>query len=808
MPYVEGETLRTKIDREKQLGVDDAIALARAVASALEHAHKQGVVHRDIKPENILLRDSDPVVADFGIALAVSHAGGNRLTETGLSVGTPHYMSPEQAMGDRELDARSDVYSLGAVMYEMLTGEPPYTGSTAQAIVARVITEDPRPITLQRRTVPPHVADAVHKALNKLPADRFSSAASFAEALITPGYVTPSKTRAGAAVPPPRDRNRTTLLLSGALAVAVVAAAVGWMRSAAEPAPTQLRIAFMNHPIPPGLVARDLALAPDGGTIVFSDTAGGQRQLWIKGPDRADPSPLPGTAEGIAPAFSPDGSWIAFLAEGRLKKVPRQGGSPVTLADSAAVTTGVHSVAWMPNGTIAFTTENLGVALVHQDGGTVRRRTWIDTLAMAVVSVSGLAEGDAWLLSFCTFGCPESQLYLWEPRTASLRTVVGEALRAWQVSDDRVVFVRRDGGVFIGAFDVRQAAFRTPPVPVLDGVRTLVTDADMALAANGTLLYVPGGSQEGGAPLEVVWVARDGRATLVDSGWAFAPANNGGIALSPDGRRLALGVRASGADDIWIKELDRGPFTRLTFEGTNARPIWSRDGRHVLYITAVGNHGDVLRRRADGTAAAEALVDATRSVWEIALPPDTTRMILRLGVPPSRDIVLFDRATGAPVDSSLTPLMASDGFEETVPALSPDGRWLAYTTNESGRYEVYVRPWPDVSAGRWQVSRDGGSEPQWAHSGRELFYRNGRGEFVAAAVVAGSGFATGEHRVLFSASGFIGSSAQVNYAVAPGDQRFLFQRIIRTGTGDEEAYTAVLIQHWLNDPQGAGARGR
>jgi len=167
MPYVEGETLRTKIDREKQLGVDEAVALTRAVAAALEHAHKQGVVHRDIKPENILLREGDPLIADFGIALAVSHAGGNRLTETGLSIGTPHYMSPEQAMGDRELDARSDVYSLGAVLYEMLTGEPPYQGSTAQAIVARVITEEPRPITLQRRTVPPHVADAVHKALSR-----------------------------------------------------------------------------------------------------------------------------------------------------------------------------------------------------------------------------------------------------------------------------------------------------------------------------------------------------------------------------------------------------------------------------------------------------------------------------------------------------------------------------------------------------------------------------------------------------------------------------------------------------------------
>ncbi|HSG82285.1 MAG TPA: serine/threonine-protein kinase, partial [Gemmatimonadota bacterium] len=235
MPYVEGETLRARLDREKQLGVEDAVTLTRAIAGALEYAHKQGVVHRDIKPENILLRGGDPLIADFGIALAVSHAGGNRLTETGLSIGTPHYMSPEQAMGDRELDARSDVYSLGAVLYEMLTGEPPYTGSTAQAIVARVITEDPRPITLQRRTVPPHVADAVHKALSKLPADRFSSAAGFAEALVTPGYVTPTGTRAGEAVTPAPRRDRRLLAPSAVAVAALALAAWGWLRPAPPP---------------------------------------------------------------------------------------------------------------------------------------------------------------------------------------------------------------------------------------------------------------------------------------------------------------------------------------------------------------------------------------------------------------------------------------------------------------------------------------------------------------------------------------------------------------------------------------------
>src|SRR2546426_1572744 len=189
MPYIEGESLRDKLTREKQLDIDEAIGIARAVASALDYAHRHGVIHRDIKPENVLMHDGQPVVADFGIALAVSAAGSSRITETGLSLGTPHYMSPEQAMGDRVLDARSDIYSLAAVLYELLAGEPPYTGPTAQAIVAKVITEKPISVTAHRDTVPPHVAAAIQKALAKLPADRFHSAAEFAEALVRPGAV-------------------------------------------------------------------------------------------------------------------------------------------------------------------------------------------------------------------------------------------------------------------------------------------------------------------------------------------------------------------------------------------------------------------------------------------------------------------------------------------------------------------------------------------------------------------------------------------------------------------------------------------
>jgi eukaryotic-like serine/threonine-protein kinase len=808
MPFVEGETLRGKLDKEKQLGVKEAVELTKQVAAALDYAHRQGVIHRDIKPENVLIHDGQALVADFGIALAVSHAGGSRLTETGLSIGTPHYMSPEQAMGDRELDARSDVYSLGAMLYEMLTGEPPYTGATAQAIVARVITEEPRPLTMQRRTVPGHVAAAVHQALAKLPADRFASAAEFAAALENTTFGGPAGGRAGgqvlAAAGPPARRPAVIGLAAVAI-LTTAAAAWGWLRPAAPPAPMRMRIALTDNTIPAGMVGRDLAFSPDGRTIVFSDTAGDARQLWIKTADRADAEPLTGTTNGRAPTFSPDGEWIAFAADGRIRKVPRAGGSAVTIADTAQFD--FPAIAWLESGMIAFSDQSFGLRMVPQDGGPVRRWTWLDTIGMGVVSIEPLPGGRRLLVGLCTFGCPSSRLAVFDPASGAWETLSEEVIRAWHLVDGRVVFVRPDGGVFSAPFDAEAGRFSATPVPVLEGVRTVLVDVDLALSRSGTLLYVPGDALAGRAPVEAVWVDRSGVAAAIDTTWTFIPSGNGGIALSPDGRRVALAVQTGGTEDIWIKELPRGPFTRLTFEGSNVRPSWTADGRSLLYFSSLaGGNSDLRRRRADGTAAPETLLDASRAVWEVETTPDTSVLIVRLGVPPTRDIYLLRRDAGTG-DSAITPLVASDGYEEVAPVLSPDGRWLAYASNESGRYEVYVRPFPAVNDGRWQISGSGGNEPLWARSGRELFYRAGSGDLMAVSVTGGAAFSPGEQRRLFSASAYLSNTAHTEYQISPDDRRFLFKRLVGSQTASARAATAVLVQHWLTELQ-SGRTGR
>jgi len=811
MPYVEGESLRDRLNREKQLPVDDAVRIAREVADALEYAHQKGIVHRDIKPENILLHGGHAMVADFGIALAAARSdGGTRMTETGMSLGTPHYMAPEQAMGEREITPKADIYALGCVLYEMLTAEPPFVGATAQAIIARVMTEEPRSLTLQRRTIPPHVEAAVRIALEKLPADRFTSAAQFGEALGRSDF-TPAVTRASAAADgtPAGGRWRAlALAASAATLIAAGFAAWGWFRSAPPPHSSRFRIALTSHPLPRGFVGTNLALSPDGSTIVFSDTVGGARRLWIKTPDRAEAEPLTGTEGGLAPAFSPDGAWIAFVAEDKIRKVPSGGGSAVTIADSAAVGSIPPGLAWLDNGTIAFTDRGFGLSMVGQDGGARRRFDYIATAGMGVVSIGGLPGGRAAILGMCNWGCPSALLFVADLATGKLDTLAAGGVRGWHLDDGRVVFVRLDGGVFAAPFDVRRRRFASDPVPVLDGIRTGDYTADMALSASGTLLYVPGPASGGSSLSEVVYVTRDGHATLVDSGWTFVPSANGGTRLSPDGRRLALAVQSSGTEEVWIKQLDHGPFVRLTLEGASVRPEWSADGRYVLYFgSGDASHSDLRRRRADGTGTAEVLAHPSRALWEVQPTRDTTKLIVRLGIPKTRDIYLWDRTRGTG-DSAITPLVADDRYEEASIGLSPDGRWLAYTSNESGRYEVYVRPFPDVNAGRWQVSGEGGTEPRWSHSGRELFYLRGDGDLVAVSVSPGPTFDPGSQRVLFPAGGFVSNTAYTNYDITPDDRRFVFTRYVTAPGGSEVANTAVLVQHWLSDLDMARAGAR
>ncbi|HUQ15913.1 MAG TPA: protein kinase, partial [Gemmatimonadales bacterium] len=376
MPFVKGETLRDRMSHERQLPVPEAVRITVEVASALDYAHRQGVVHRDIKPENILLHDGSAMVADFGIALAASKASGARMTETGMSLGTPHYMSPEQAMGEREITARSDVYALGAVLYEMLTGEPPFTGATAQAVVARVLTESPRPLMTQRHTIPRHVEAAVLTALEKLPADRFVTAAEFADALKDKSYTSTVSLPAaeGPAAPSrAKGRRRPGVLvpaLGAALAVATAAALWGWLRPPPVPLLSQFSLALRrNQTLQPPLATGGarVALSPDGRALVYSGPADGGNRLWLRLLDQLDATPIAGTEGGTSPFFSPDGKRIGFIKDGTAVRIASLAGAPtVTLTDKANTTSGD----WGDDGYVYFEVDS-GVARMRATGGEI-----------------------------------------------------------------------------------------------------------------------------------------------------------------------------------------------------------------------------------------------------------------------------------------------------------------------------------------------------------------------------------------------------------------------------------------------------
>src|SRR5687768_16878590 len=353
MPYVEGETLRAKLDRETQLGIDEAVKIAREVADALDYAHRHGVIHRDIKPENILPHDGRPIVADFGIALAVSAAAGGRMTETGLSLGTPHYMSPEQATAEKDLTNRSDIYSLGSVLYEMLTGNPPHTGASAQQIIMKIVTAEAAPVTKLRRSVPANVAAAVAKSLEKIPADRFESAKAFADALVNPTYTTLRAAAADAVVSRGRRWSRDPRSIATASIAAVAGLALLWALTRPTPAsgPAEYDVGLPDSAAMKTIGGVGFSVAPSGDFVVYHAASGSSDALWYRSLRDATVRPINGTANGRQPVVSPDGATLAFLRFREafvwtLETVPIQGGAPVVIGRG----TGDPDLSWLPDG--------------------------------------------------------------------------------------------------------------------------------------------------------------------------------------------------------------------------------------------------------------------------------------------------------------------------------------------------------------------------------------------------------------------------------------------------------------------------
>jgi serine/threonine-protein kinase len=801
MPFVEGESLRDRLTREKQLPVTDAVRIATEVAGALDYAHRHHVIHRDIKPENILLHDGSALVADFGIALAASKAGGTRMTETGMSLGTPHYMSPEQAMGEREINARSDVYALGCVTYEMLTGDPPFTGSTAQAIVAKVLTESPRPLTTQRRTIPPPVEAAVLTALEKLPADRFGTAREFADALAgraggrTGGSqpATRSSVSALAAVSA-LSASTVSRTLGIALLLATALAAWGWLRPSPAPTISRQKVELWHHTLgrllAPGVdrLATQATIAPDGSSIVFADSVGGGIQLLRKRRDESEPTPIAGTEGAVSPFFSPDGAWIGyFAADGRLRKVPTAGGGSVTLASSSNL--GYLAGAWLDDGTIVFVGQDQGLRRVSAEGGADRAvRPNTAEYRINIATLQPLPGSRGVLYTACPGNCGiESSVNVFDFAADSGRILVPNAAGAWYSPTGHLLYTDRAGGLYAAGFDPKRLVLTSGVVPVLEDVAPV----GFNLSPSGSALYtLRGGS---GTLDQLMWVAQNGKAEPVDSTWR---ADFEYPALSPDGRTLAVSVR-DGSTQLWIRRFD-GVRQKLSQSGTvNWRPSWTPDGRGIAFSSNMRGGGnqddyDIYRVPVDGSAPPQLLLHHTFGLWEGELSRDGQWLVVRSDEEGSVGHIRARRLTG---DTALVPLVVGKDATNQV-ALSPDGRWLAYVSLSSEKREVYVTPFPSATSTHI-VSHDGGTEPRWAHSGRELFYK-GASQLMAVDIAPGATFVAGTPRPLFPLTGYRSARNRQQYDVAPDDRHFLMIR----EPGDAGPGTVVYVENWLQELEG------
>jgi eukaryotic-like serine/threonine-protein kinase len=789
MPYIEGETLRTKLDREKQLGIDEAVRITTDVADALDYAHRHGVIHRDIKPENILLHDGRPMVADFGIALAVSAAAGGRMTETGLSLGTPHYMSPEQATADRDITARSDIYSLASVLYEMLTGEPPHMGTSAQQIIMKIIAEPVKPVTELRKSTPPHVAASVTVALEKLPADRFGSAREFAETLQGRGRTLAMPAGSGvraAAGASAVARHPLVVGLVVALLGAIGFGALEWQAAHRDTKPAVVRF---HLDLPSALLltnaatGTNVAVSPDGRTLAYVlPGENGASSLYLRPLDEGAPHAMAGTDGAQQPCFSPDGRWIAYLVGIVVWKVQVTGGPPLRVGSADFPPVGLT---WTSGGLIVAAT-SAGLFALPQAGGVGRVIVPVDS-----------AAGDAYF--FQPKSLPDGRTILFgiSGKQGLTRVILGAAslpsdavtrfnlnvLDPILMVDGRLIYVAPSGVLTAVPIDLR--AGKVTGAPVSLGITVTYTAAgasQAALSPAGTFVYQPQN-----ADATVGWV--DARRTfepLLTAARPYAYPR-----LSPDGGRIALTIGTGGRSDIWLYDIASATLQRLTNGGAqNERPEWTPDGRRVLYRSDRGQRAAIWWQPADLSGPATPLQSKERhSFYEGVISPDGKTIIYQEDDAGANSADVMYRALEG---DTTEHAVAATSAVEAQPRLSPDDRWIAYVTDASGTSQVVVRPFPGPG-GQVQVSVAGGGEPVWAPDGRRLFYRDGQ-HLIAASIATSPALTVTGRTELFEDNYVFAQAPHAGYDVSRDGTRFLMVKSVGTSS-------LAVVTGWLGEVQ-------
>jgi len=817
LELVDGLTLyeRLAIARGAGLDVRETLLIARQVADALEAAHDKGIVHRDLKPANIKITPDGVVkVLDFGLSTLPARerpapdsgqvGSDTRLqtvsigsTREGVILGTAAYMSPEQARG-QVVDKRTDIWAFGCLMYEMLTGRSPFGGKTIADSLAVVLEREPAWEALPAAT-PATIRRLIERCLAKDPKQRLRD---IGDARLEIDAALNDRTEA-VAVGTGRGW-AASRWIAALVATAAATALVVWNLAPRQSRPaTGASVARLVVPAPAGEpLATDspaIAISPDGRRIVYVAGRGSRQRIYVREIDQFNASPIPGTDGASSPFFSPDGQWVGFVANGKLRKVLLSGGSPQTIAEATQTVNSFSVGSWETDDSIFFTpTVGAGIWSVSAAGGA----------AKAVTTLSESETNHRWpqllpdgrTLLFTAGSAADSQSYLQTLGTAE-RRVLTKGIATRYLPTGHLVYVQ-SGTLMAVPFDLSQSKVTGGSVAIVSGVMQVVrirsgTSTNLfpqvSFSTSGTMAYIPASPRPRQSAL--VWVNRQGvEQPAGSSGGAYYQPR-----IAPDGRRVAVTVGGEDHDDVWLYDLERETWSRITSGGNNGFPVWTPDGRRLTYVSDKTGRESIFWKSLDGTGAEERLVATDRPSFPFAWTRGGVLIFVRSDARTLQDVWLF----GGDQKEKRTPFLETP-FAEGGPALSPDGRWMAYVAGESGRNEVYVRPFPGAGE-KVTISTDGGNEPVWSPTGREIFYRSGDA-MMSVSVSTGPTLNPGKPQRLFEKPYEPTQALWANYDVAADGQRFL---MLKTVERPEAPAQINVVMNWYEElkrlaPPGAG----